>query len=353
MLTTHEPVGGLVGGAAALGRSAGNAARKTYSVIANPDRWALYLVLFAGVITIIKKNATPEIWTYTMWFGIALGIAALLYEMSTSKSMAKALYHGRPGAFAWSFFIWAIAFGFSVNNWIGAASENQADKTNLHKAAFNQSADVRKAVKDLEGQLEIKTNSVNWSKTLDAPDSYDARIAAAEQDAQYEATRKGCKSKCIAKQQLAASLKADRQNAINRATTQEEIKVLQGKIEEARKIAANTKVETSENRSDLIILTKYAGMSEESAQIFNGLFSIIAISIFLSFASMRDQWEIERSSGPRQHSNIGTKIKRWFARVFLGREPKDVRVINNTEIRTDREAAKGFVRAAQGTAYAL
>lgn len=336
---TATAAGGLVG----VAWNAGRLARKGYSIVLNPDRWAIMLVLFAGVITIVKKNATDDVWSYAMWFGIALGIAALLYEMSSAKDIIKAWWQGRPGGVVASSIIWAVAFGFSVNNWVGAASENQAEKTNLHKAAFHQAVDVRKAVTDLEKDLARLEAKHDWSKSLDAPEAYDSRIAAAEADATYEATRKGCKSKCIAKQQLAASLKAERANAIDRAETAEEIKAVKAKLDSARSIAASTKQETSEARNDLIVLTKYMGMTEESAQIFNGLFSIIVVSILLSFGSMRAQVEECRKAGPRQRSNMGLKIKRWFARVFFGREPNDVRVVENTHIHTDRAFANAIV----------
>lgn len=323
---SNEPIGGLVGGAAALSATAAETARKAYGFIANPDAWALRLVFFAGFITILKK-AGVHIPEYMVLFGVTLGLAALLYEMSASRAAVRAWWEGRPGAMLWSGVIWAVAFGFSINNWIGAASEGQVEKTNTHKAAFHQAADIRNTIKDLEGQLEIKTKSVDWSKTLEAPDAYDAKIKAAEDDAAYEATRNGCRSKCIAKQQVAASLKADKKNAVNRMETQEEIKVLQVKLDEARGKASNTKMEVSEERSDLLILTKYAGMSEEGAQIFNGLFSIMVVSIFLSFGSMRAELDELRRTGERKKSELMMKFKTWFCRVFFGRNPKDVRFI--------------------------
>ena len=348
MATTPEPVGGLIGGAASLGSAASKALRKTYGIIANPEAWALYLVLFAGVLTIVKKNATPDIWEYSMWFGIALGVAALLYEMSGAKGFVRAWYHGQFGSMLWSGIIWMIAFGFSVNNWVGAASENQAEKTNVHKTAFHDSADARKTVIDLEKQLDLKRGVVDWSKALDAPESYEARIDAAKKDAAYEATRKGCKSKCIAKQQLAASLEADRQNAMNRSVVQEEIKVIAANLEKARNVAKNTKVEVSENRNDLLILTRYAGMSEEGAQIFNGLLSIIVVSILLSFGSMRAELDTLRAKyGPRPPSNILSRFKRAFTRLFLGREPKDVRVISTHTTTSDRAFAESIARKIQ------
>lgn len=343
MTASNEPLGGLVGGAATLTRSA----RKALSVIANPDRWALYLVLFAGAITIVKKNASDDLYSYAMWFGIALGVAALLYEMSASKSMVRAWWEGRPGAMIWSGAIWAVAFGFSINNWMGAASENQAEKTNLHKAAYVQAIDVRKAVTDLEKELARLEAKHDWTKTVDAPDAYDDRIKAAEADAQYEATRKGCRSKCIAKQQLAANLKAERAIAIDRATTAEEIKAAKSRLDQARATAASTRTEVSENRNDLIILTKYAGMSEESAQIFNGLFSIIVVSILLSFGSMRDELETLRKTSDRTRSDLALKFKRWFTRVFFGRDPKDVRIIqSHTTIDRTDDSWKRHIKAA-------
>ena len=322
METTHS--GGLIGAASSINARA----KSAFSFISNPDRLAIYLVLFAGVVTILKKNGVhiPE---YMMLFGVALGIAALLYEMSASRAMMRSFWEGKGFSMVCNGLIWAVAFGFSVNNWIGAASEGQADKTNVHKAAYNATMDTRKAVSDLEKEVSRLEGKFDWSKSLDAPESYDARIQAAENDAAFEATKNGCKSKCIKKQQLAASLKADRANAIERATTAEEIKVAKSKLTEARSVASNTKTETSEGRSDLLILTSYAGMTEQSAQIFNGLFSIIVVSIFLSFGSMRDEFAKLAKEGPRRPFEFFGRAYRWFYRLLTGKEaPQNATYVN-------------------------
>lgn len=314
METTHHS-GGLIGVASSINARAKSIA----SFISNPDRLAIWLVLFAGIVTILKKNGVhvPE---YMMLFGVALGIAALLYEMSAARAMMRSFWEGKGFSLVCNGLIWAVAFGFSVNNWIGAASEGQAEKTNLHKAAYSATLDTRASLKDAEETLARLKGKFDWSKSLDAPESYDARIAAAEADAAFEATRRGCKSKCIAKQQLAANLKAERANAIERATTAEEIKVAEKRVEEARTIASNTKTETSNERSDLLILTSYAGMTEESAQIFNGLFSIIVVSIFLSFGSMRDEFAKLASEGPRRPFEMFGKVYRWVYRLLTGKQ---------------------------------
>lgn len=318
METTHRR--GLAGALSAFGGAATRSTKTAYSIISQPEKWALYLVLFAGIITIVKKNATPDLLSYSMWFGIALGLAALMYEMTASRGIVRAYWEGRLGAMLWCGAIWAVAFGFSVNNWMGAASENQAEKTNLHKAAYSATVDTRAALKDAEETLARLKGKFDWSKSLDAPESYDARIEAAEADAAFEATRKGCKSKCIAKQQLAASLKAERANAIDRAATAEEIKIAERKVEEARKVASTTKVEVSENRNDLLVLTRYAGMTEESAQIFNGLFSIMVVSILLSFGSMFAEIEALRKTTHRRPFGFWQRIRSWYYSVVYGIE---------------------------------
>jgi hypothetical protein len=288
--------------------------------LSNPDRLAIWLVLFAGVVTILKKNGViiPQ---YMMLFGVALGLAALLYEMSASRAMMRSFWEGKGFSLMCNGMIWAVAFGFSVNNWIGAASEGQAEKTNVHKAQFNATADTRKSLKDAEDTLARLKGKFDWAKSLDAPESYEARITAAEADATYESTKGGCKSKCIAKQQLAANLKAERANAIERATTAEEIKVAEKRVADARNVASNTKVETSEARSDLLILTDYAGFSEKGAQIFNGLFSIMVVSIFLSFGSMRDEFAKLQTEGPRRPFAFFGRAYRWLHRLITGEEP--------------------------------
>ena len=68
-------------------------------------------------------------------------------------------------------------------------------------------------------------------------------------------------------------------------------------------------------------------MTEESAQLFNGLFSIVVVSILLSFGSMRDELEHLRRTSSRRKSDFGLRLRRWFSRVFLGREPRDVKII--------------------------
>jgi hypothetical protein len=346
---TDHAAGGLIGAASNLGGATSRAFKKTFSFISNPENYALYLVLFAGIITVFKKNyVAGDFWSYAMWFGTALGLAALFYEMTASKGLVRAWWSGRLGSMVWCGALWAVAFGFSINNWVGAAAENQAEKTNLHKTAFTASVNTSKALKDAEETLSRLKGKFDWSKSLDAPESYDARIKAAEADAVFEATRNGCKSKCIAKQQLAASLKADRANAIDRAATAEEIKVAEKQVAEARKVVASTKTETSEERKDLVVLTKFAGMTEDNAQLFNGLLSIVVVSILLSFGSMFNELERLRMTSERTRFSLFSRFYRWGYTLLTGKPAPMPPVIHNHTDPHGRQALSGVEHLRRG-----
>ena len=297
--------------------AASSASKAGTGFLSDTNKWAFRLVFAAGVATVLKK-AGLDIPQYAVFFAAALGIAALMYESTASRDMLRAFWHGRPVSAMCALLVWACAFGYSINNWVGVASENQAEKTNIHRTAFNASSDTRKAVKDLEAHLTMLTGKYDWTKNLDAPDAYEARIKAAESDAAYEATRNGCKSKCIAKQQQAANLRAEQANAKDRAVTAEEIKGTQAKLDAARAVATNTKVENSEARNDLLILTTYAGMTEQSAQIFNGLFSILVVSLFISFGSMRAELDELRKEGPRRKLHLFARFRHMLASMWDG-----------------------------------
>ena len=327
--------------------------------LSDSNKWAFRLVFLAGVATVLKK-AGLDIPQYAVIFAAALGIAALMYESTSSRDMLRAWWHGRPVSALCALLVWTCAFGYSINNWVGVASENQAEKTNIHRTAFNASTDTRAAVRDLEKHLTMLTGKYDWSKNLDAPDAYEARIKAAESDAAYEATRNGCKSKCIAKQQQAASLRAEQANAKDRAITAEEIKGTQTKLDAARSVATNTKVENSEARNDLLILTTYAGMSEQGAQIFNGLFSILVVSLFISFGSMRAELDELRKEGPRRKLHMFARLRHSLASMWDGNaspfQPQAAEVHNHHVTVHDpmgQRIAAAILRAGQGHGGAL
>lgn len=316
--------GGLVGLISGLAGKVGTLAGKAEGL-------ALGLVFMAGVITILKK-AGLEIPSYAMWFGVTLGIAALLYEMHSAKAMARAWFNAKPGALAAATAIWLCAFGYSVNNWMGAASESQAEKTNMHKAAFLATGDTRKALADAEAKVARLSDARMLMKPKTSASAAQALVNTSEAHKRFRDTD-GCKVTNGKNQRAFCDAYASAVSDValwDQIAKQEiELGEAEAAAADARKVAAGTKVETSEARSDLVLLTKYAGMSEEDAQIFNGLGAIIAISIFLSFGSMRAELEKLAATGRRRPFNFWLALRRWYCRLMLGREPENVKVEHN------------------------
>lgn len=332
--------GGLFG-------AASKAAAGAKSLVYRAENLAIPLVLFAGVITIIKKNYTDDPWSYAMWFGVSLGIAALLYEMTSAKAIAKNWYQAKPGALAASAMIWVCAFGYSVNNWMGAASESQAEKTNLHQTAFvaSQTAgDTLKAAKsdldriqkkmDARGQMLVNGHAI---RTVEAAQ---ADIDSAMVHKHWNTTD-GCKEpKGKTTRAFCDTYRgalSEKSLAIEAATDAEELKAAKDAFASASKVSANTKTETSSARGDLMILTSWAGLDEQTAQTVNGLGAIIAVSIFLSFGSMRAEMERLQASGvARKRFDAIGKLYRWVYRILNGQDAPNTHVIERTIHTHDR-----------------
>lgn len=271
------------------------------------DRLAIGLVFMAGVMTILHKAGVP-VPHYAVVFGVSLGIAALLYEMNAATYALRNFWKGRlVGTAGWAF-VWTVAFLYSMNQWIGAASETEGAKSNMHKAAYLQSVDTRAelgaAKRDLdriEGRLSWMDTAVN-GKAVRAIDAAQADLDNAQAHRFWKATD-GCKETKGPQTRAfcsdVASWKAEKALAAERDTLRAELVSAKSAYATAQKTASETRTEVSEARNDLVILTKFAGMTEDDARTLQALGSILAISIFLSVATMLKELEHLRETQRR------------------------------------------------------
>jgi hypothetical protein len=323
---TTETKGGLVGAVGSMAR-AGYGAK---SIIPSSNKVALWLVFFAGAITVLKKAgvAIPD---YAVWFGVALGIAALLYEMTSSKDMIRAWWNGSAGSMLASGVIWFCAFAFSINNWVGAASENQVEKSNLHKTALMTTQNVTGSLAQAEKKLARLTEERSLMKPTQSVAAARAVVQTSEAHKWFTGLTEGCKVTKGAQTRgfCEKYFSAQADVALWDQIAKQEIAIgdAESAVTAAKATMASTKIETSEERGDLVLLTKYAGMSEFDAQTLQGLFAIIVVSIFISFGSMRSEHEELAKIGPRKPFNWFLKLRRALSHIFYGREPGDVTVI--------------------------
>lgn len=294
----------------------------------NHDAWAIRLVFFAGVITILHKAGAGGldfgIPPYAVVFAVCLGIAALLYEMNAARYALRAFWKGRAfGAIGWTF-IWVVAFAYSMNQWVGAASESEVSKSNVHKAAVFKTRDARQELAEAETGLKVareKAERISRAGYDAIPIIDGVQVTSVTQAKEIISGLEnhrwfaGYTDKCTkprgrdsqafcdkyraARAALARAEKADEIQALLPAATAA-VAEAQVRLDKARSSVGTAGTEVSESRGDLLIMTRYGGLSEEDARVLNALGSIIAISIFLSLATALREMESLRNEGPRR-----------------------------------------------------
>jgi hypothetical protein len=115
-------------------------------------------------------------------------------------------------------------------------------------------------------------------------------------------------------------------------TLWDQISVQEGKLEnakarldEARAVASNTKMESTDDRGDLLILASFFDVPASVAQNIVSIWQTAVLSLLISLTTILQRLEDLRQKGGRVRMNLGFKIKRFLARTFLGREPLGVK----------------------------
>lgn len=322
----------------AIGAVSGAMSRATKGLatsISNHDGWAIRLVFFAGIITILHKAGVQNVGfgipPYAVVFAVCLGVAALLYEMNATTYALRSFWNGKfVGTLGWSF-IWVVAFAYSMNQWIGAASENEGAKSNTHKAAYVTFADTRDELKSAKAEVDRLEQRLTLKPIRNA-DQAQAAIDNAKAHKFWKVTSECKETKGPQTRQFCsdyASAVADKAGSTEMLTVAEEMKQAKARYAKAQSTAGSTKAEVSEGRNDLLILTKYAGMNEEDARTFNALGSIIAISIFLSLATALRELEHLRATRKRVPM---FPIRQWYAALYRFLTGNDIGPGNTTII---------------------
>lgn len=302
--------------------------------IKNHDNWAIRLVFFAGFITILQKAGIP-VPHYAAAFAVALGVAALLYEMNAATYALRSFWNGRPvGMVGWSA-IWLCAFAYSAVQWSGAASQNEANKTNLHKAAYSTQADTRAAVKRAEAEVDRLEKRLTMQPVRTA----EAAQAAIDNAMAHKfwKTTDGCKATKGPQTRAFcsdyASAIADKAGATDAMQVKEELKAAKDDLAKARAEAAAAPAQFSEARSDLSLLKRVSNMSDEDAEMFSGAFGILLISVLLSFATMLREMEHLRATQKRVPL---FRVRAWWAAFYKFWTGKDIAPAGNVHVETRR-----------------
>lgn len=355
--------GGLIGAASRFFGSAKSTAHAGVGIFSKPEAWAVRLAALAGLVAIYVKSGAPTFGFEPVVFALAIGLSGLMFEASSAKNVMRSLWEGRAfGIAVWST-LWICAFSYSAFNWISVAAENEAEKTNIHKAAAFKSEDVRAGVKSAaEKVLAARAKAENLRKAawetiptvggvqIQDVTQADALIEKAKGNTKLWEMTKACtetngpKTRAFCAEYSDA--KAARASAEKRSVIAEDYKSAEDAVKsaetehiKARSLADNTRVETKEGRADLLILAGFFGISgdqtEQKVEQVAAIFKIMAVSVFLSLGAAMMELEKLRAAGPRRPFAFFGRAYRWFYRLLTGAEAP-VQTVNLTNNRDPR-----------------
>lgn len=289
---------------------------------------AISLAFVAAFTAIWTKSGAP-MWGYEqLVFSLAIGIAAMLFEYDAAKQAANAWFDRSPGTVAMYGIVWLAAFSYAAVNWMGVAAEGESAKSNIVKASFTTYADSRTNVEAQRKRVNAEESSIAQLKAMswqELPKVAGKPISSPEAaKAIMDAAKEGSNRHTQAKVAF-ADLTERRQWQEKIDTAEKQLAKARTELANALTVAGSTKAVTSDVRADLKFLTKYAGMSQDSAEDFSGYIKIAVLSAFISLGAVLGIYEQRK----------GEQRKPWFngrgmiARIRRAWDGTDHTIVNN------------------------
>lgn len=220
---------------------------------------------------------------------IGTGLAAVTVLVAILLNFVDVAWRtgARPIALGLGAF-WLVCVGAEYFSHVGFTVGHRTSDVQHAVLQDTKYGDTRATVADLERELKRLEGKYDWQKSYDPPESYNARIATLASKAELEATRKGCKDKCLALKAEHASLVAEQAISMDRIAVKEEIKAVKDKLAAARKMAATTAKGDSHVFSQTAMVAQLTTGSlkpTEAALHWSGIGIGAFISLVFTFAS--------------------------------------------------------------------
>lgn len=189
-------------------------------------------------------------------FAVGLGLASFIvgYGLVFAYHAWKRQLYGVAAA---AVALFAVAVSVEFLSHVGFTASHRT--ANVQQAALQTTAytDQRQVIADLERELARLEAKHDWQKSMDSPESYDAKLAAMEGDLIWKRTKSCTDATLPESREFCArygSLKAERAIAHDRMVVAEEIKVTKQRLAEAREKSSATKVGHSTVANQGIVL---------------------------------------------------------------------------------------------------
>lgn len=280
----------------------------------DPLAWIIRFVAAAGIILIAKKAGFEFTWANSAVI-LTLGLAALCGEFYFSGEVVRSWYARSLTSVIAFALLWTCAFGYSVNQWLGAASDGQFEKAGVQKAAFIRTQDAAASEDELKADVKRIQDRLKMAPTR-TPEAARAAQDNAKSHRWWKYTEECKSTKGPQTREFCsnyASAVADESLATEALKLREELKIKQAELHKVRDERRDAPVTMSEKRTDLRIYTEYAGMTEQAAMDLQAAGTIIFISFVMSGLGMLTEAQRHRGQ-PRKPWGIFT----WAKRLIWG-----------------------------------
>lgn len=279
---------------------------KAKALRADPLAWIIRLVAAAALILIWKKSGAPMLGWETAAVTILLGVAALMGEFYLTKEATRAYHERAASAMLMFALLWGGAFVYSINQWLGVASEGQFEKAGVQKAAFRAGRDAsaekefsfaamneqRAAVERIKAERWKALPTVD-GKVVGSAAEARAIIDGLKGNSRFWTMTEGCTKSNGPQTRAFVKTCTEAKAAIAAAETRDETgpaladaeKLLaqrESAFKDASARADLAPKAVSGERSDLRIYTNYLGMSQEAAMDLQAMGTIVFVSLLLS-----------------------------------------------------------------------
>lgn len=294
-------------------------------VMANPDLILVRLVIFAAVIAVCyygKDRATDR---YQLAVLTLLGLAAVGFEYRGARAMTRAWIERKIGGVLGWGAVWAFAVAWSLNGAMTVAANSQDALSAARLDGHARHEDVRGALKRHAENVDrlsrkltaLSAISINGREVTTIGDA-ESLIAKAKAHRWWSRTEECTRTmgpdtrRFCDDYRSAISAKA---TAIERGTTEEELKIAMEQLEAARKAAGTVAVVTSSTRADVNFWHAKLGASTQDVEFGQALLATIVLSMFLSLAGLLVEAEEHRNTPRKTWINWD----RWSHIIWGGR----------------------------------
>ncbi len=224
-------------------------------------------------------------------FAIGLGLASFIVGYGlvfAYHAWQRQLYGVAVAACA----LFAVAVSVEFLSHVGFTASHRT--ANIQQATLQTTTytDGRQIIADLERDLKRLESKYDWQKSVDAPESYDAKLAAMEGDLLWKRT-KGCTDATLPDSRKFCadhgSLKAERAVAHDRMVVAEEIRAVKAQLSAERAKSSSTQVgHSTVANQGLVLATLFSGDLEpdQSTQTWTNIGISALLALFFITAGL-------------------------------------------------------------------